>query len=52
MLFEVEPTLGVGYDPLKELNVQLFEIQSVVGKGKGLVARFNIAKGARIFYER
>ena len=29
----------------------LFEIQTVPGKGKGLVARFNIAKGTRILYE-
>lgn len=29
----------------------LFEVQTVPGKGKGLVARFNIAKGTRIVYE-
>ena len=37
-----------GTDPISELNLQLFGIQSVPGKGKGLVARFNIAKGQRI----
>jgi SET domain len=40
-----------GTDPISELNLQLFDIQSVPGKGKGLVARFNIAKGTRILYE-
>jgi SET domain len=50
------PTTIAGYvfgsDPIKELNVTLFEIQSVAGKGKGLVARFNIAKGTRILNEK
>jgi hypothetical protein len=41
-----------GTDPISELNLQLFGIQSVPGKGKGLVARFNIAKGQRILYEK
>jgi hypothetical protein len=41
-----------GSDLIKELNVALFEIQSMAGKGKGLVARFNIAKGTRILYEK
>ncbi|KAI9779771.1 MAG: hypothetical protein M1816_003350 [Peltula sp. TS41687] len=34
-----------GTDPISELNLQLFDIQSVPGKGKGLIARLNIAKG-------
>ncbi|KAL9101671.1 MAG: hypothetical protein Q9163_003092 [Psora crenata] len=34
-----------GTDPITELNLQLFDIQSLPGKGKGLIARFNIAKG-------
>lgn len=33
-------------------NSPLFEIQEVPGKGKGLVARSNIAKGTRILYEQ
>ena len=37
---------------MDELNLPLFEIQSVPGKGKSLVARFNIAKGKRILYEK
>ena len=40
-----------GTDPIRELELPLFEIQTVPGKGKGLVARFNIAKGTRILYE-
>lgn len=38
----------MGTDPIRELGLPLFEIQTVPGKGKGLVARFNIAKGIRI----
>lgn len=38
-------------DPISELNLPLFDIQSVPGKGKGIVARFNIAKGKRILCE-
>jgi hypothetical protein len=41
----------LGTDPISELDLQLFEIQSVPGKGRGLVARFNIAKGKRILEE-
>ena len=41
-----------GTDPIRELELPLFEIQIVLGKGKGLVARFNIAKGTRILYEK
>ena len=40
-----------GTDPIRELGLPLFEVQTVPGKGKGLVARFNIAKGTRILYE-
>jgi SET domain len=40
------------FDPVTELNQQLFSIQSVPGKGKALIARFNIAKGKRILYEK
>ncbi|KAH8691743.1 hypothetical protein GQ44DRAFT_754036 [Phaeosphaeriaceae sp. PMI808] len=42
----------LGTDPLSELNLQLYTIQSIPGKGKGLVARFNIAKGTRILCEK
>lgn len=41
-----------GTGTISELNLQLFGIQLVPGKGKGLVARFNIAKGKRILYEK
>ena len=41
-----------GTDPINELDLQLFDIKSVPGKGKGLVARCNIAKGKRILYEK
>jgi hypothetical protein len=41
-----------GTDPIKESGLQLFEVASVAGKGKGLVARFNIAKGTRILHEK
>ena len=40
-----------GNDPIRGLELPLFEIQTIPGKGKGLVARFNIAKGTRILYE-
>ena len=40
-----------GTDPIRELDLPLFGILTVPGKGKGLVARFNIAKGTRILYE-
>jgi SET domain len=39
-----------GTDPISELP--LFSIESIPGKGKGLVARFNIAKGNRIILEK
>jgi hypothetical protein len=40
-----------GTDPLRELEVPLFEIKDIPGKGKGLVARFNISRGTRILCE-
>ncbi len=40
-----------GTDPIRELDLPLFEIQTVPGKGKGLMAGFNIAKGTRILCE-
>ena len=41
-----------GADPISELSSQLFDIESVPGKGKGLIARFNIARGKRILHEK
>jgi hypothetical protein len=41
-----------GTDPLKELEIPLFEIKDIPGKGKGLVARFNISSGTRILCEK
>jgi hypothetical protein len=41
-----------GTDPVSELNLPLCEIQKVPGKGKGLVASFNIAKGQLILSEK
>ena len=38
-------------DPIHELDLPLFEIQTVPGKGKGLVAHFNITKGTHILYK-
>ena len=40
-----------GTDPIRELGLPLFEIQTIPGKGQGLVACFNIAKGTRILSE-
>jgi hypothetical protein len=40
-----------GTDPVAELGLSLYEIQPIPGKGKGLVARFSIAKGTRILVE-
>jgi hypothetical protein len=42
----------LGTDPISELNLQLFRIQPVPDKGKGLAARFNIGKGKRILSEK
>jgi hypothetical protein len=41
-----------GADPFKDLNIPLFEIKDIPGKGKGLVARFNISSGTRILCEK
>lgn len=41
-----------GTDPLKELDIPLFEIKDIPGKGKGLIARFNISSGTRILCEK
>lgn len=40
-----------GSDPLRDLNIPLFEIKQIPGKGRGLIARFNISKGTRILCE-
>ncbi|CZT11988.1 uncharacterized protein RAG0_15988 [Rhynchosporium agropyri] len=40
-----------GTDPIEELGVAPFEIKDILGKGKGLVARFNISKGTRLVCE-
>jgi hypothetical protein len=42
----------LGTDPISELNLQLFSVQPVPDKGKGLVAFFNIGKGKRILSEK
>ncbi|WEW61399.1 hypothetical protein PRK78_006889 [Emydomyces testavorans] len=47
-----EDQLVVGTDPISESNLQLYDIQSVPRKGKGLVARIDIAKGQRILCEQ
>lgn len=54
---EVEVPISIahflnGTDPLKDLNIPLFEIKDIPGKGKGLVARFNISSGTRILCEK
>lgn len=41
-----------GTDPIRELGIALFEVNDIPGKGKGLVARFNISKGTRILCEK
>ncbi|KAM5476772.1 hypothetical protein MauCBS54593_000042 [Microsporum audouinii] len=41
-----------GIDPMEESGLPLFAIQTLAGKGRGLVARFNIAKGTRILSEK
>ncbi|KAF2789412.1 SET domain-containing protein [Melanomma pulvis-pyrius CBS 109.77] len=40
-----------GSDPIKELGIPVFEIKTIPGKGRGLIARFNISKGTRILCE-
>ncbi|KAF2804535.1 SET domain-containing protein [Mytilinidion resinicola] len=37
---------------LDKLGIPIFEIKDILGKGKGLVARFNISKGTRILVEK
>ncbi|KAF1837749.1 SET domain-containing protein [Decorospora gaudefroyi] len=44
--------LITGTDPIADMGLSLYEIRSIPGKGKGLVARFNISKGARIIVEK
>lgn len=41
-----------GTEPKGELDNSLFEVKQIPGKGKGLVARVDIAKGTRIFCEK
>ncbi|TGO82514.1 hypothetical protein BPOR_0815g00040 [Botrytis porri] len=41
-----------GTDTIVELGIAPFEIKQILGKGKGLVARFNISKGTRIICEK
>ncbi|TGO64697.1 hypothetical protein BCON_0006g01000 [Botryotinia convoluta] len=41
-----------GTDPIAELGIAPFEIKHILGKGKGLVARFSISKGTRIICEK
>ncbi len=36
---------------MRELDLPLYKIQAVPGKGKGLLARFKIAKGTRVLHE-
>ncbi|KAI9799127.1 MAG: hypothetical protein M1825_004894 [Sarcosagium campestre] len=46
--------IGCETDPasVNELDLPLFEIRELPGKGKGLIARCNIAKGTRILVEK
>ncbi|KAF2415441.1 SET domain-containing protein [Tothia fuscella] len=44
--------LLTGTDPIKELGITPFEIKDIPGKGKGLVACFNISSGTRILCEK
>ncbi|KAJ5972148.1 uncharacterized protein N7479_002066 [Penicillium vulpinum] len=44
--------LVLGTDPISELGLPLYKAQPVLGKGQGLVARFNIAKGQLIISEK
>ncbi|OJD10723.1 hypothetical protein AJ78_08341 [Emergomyces pasteurianus Ep9510] len=39
-------------DPLRELNIPLFEIKDIHGKGKGLITHFNISRGTCILCEK
>ncbi|KAK2743435.1 hypothetical protein FQN57_004900 [Myotisia sp. PD_48] len=49
-----EPDIPDAIDSFKgiRVNIPLFEVQELEGKGRGLVARFNIAKGTRILEEK
>ncbi|KAK0930476.1 hypothetical protein LTR48_004010 [Friedmanniomyces endolithicus] len=38
-------------NPVEELDSTLYETRSIPGKGRGLVARFNIPQGSRILVE-
>ncbi|KAL5375447.1 hypothetical protein PMIN02_012032 [Paraphaeosphaeria minitans] len=41
-----------GTDPIKQLDIRLFEVQNIERKERGLVARFNISTGTRILCEK
>ncbi|KAK0609069.1 SET domain-containing protein 5 [Lasiodiplodia hormozganensis] len=41
-----------GTDPIKELDIPLFEVKDIPRKGRGLIARFDISKGTRILCEK
>ncbi|KAF2703655.1 SET domain-containing protein [Pleomassaria siparia CBS 279.74] len=41
-----------GTDSNKEIDIPIFEINDIPGKGRGLIARSNISKGTRILCER
>ncbi|KAF2122708.1 hypothetical protein BDV96DRAFT_639275 [Lophiotrema nucula] len=41
-----------GNDPIKELGIPIFETKDIPGKGRGLIARFNISPGTRILCEK
>ncbi|KUI66561.1 SET domain-containing protein 5 [Cytospora mali] len=41
-----------GIDPYRDLDIPLFEVKEILGKGKGLVARFNISKGTQLLCEK
>ncbi|KAH7398528.1 hypothetical protein BKA66DRAFT_592555 [Pyrenochaeta sp. MPI-SDFR-AT-0127] len=41
-----------GNDPIKELGIPVFEVHDIPGKGRGLIARFNISKGTLILCEK
>lgn len=41
-----------GIDPTRELDIPLFEVKEIPGKGRGLVARLNISKGTQILCEK
>ncbi|KAF2642313.1 SET domain-containing protein [Massarina eburnea CBS 473.64] len=54
---EPEPIASIaqlitGTDPIQNIGIPLFEIAKIPGKGRGLIARLNIAKGTRILCEK